>query len=116
MPAGKYCGAQSEVGCPLARVAGRAPASPSARCASGWRLDWLDLDPGVGECRGVAEVGEYERGDRVDRGVAFRIFGPGSHRCHDHSGGDLVGDPGQCCELTAVVEHADVLPVGDAAL
>src|SRR6202022_253182 len=32
-------------------------------------LHWLDLDPGVGECRGVAEVGEHERVDRVDRGV-----------------------------------------------
>src|SRR5580704_9599887 len=44
---------------------GRCPALPAL---TGPRLD---LDPGVGECRGVAKIGEHERVDRVDGGVAF---------------------------------------------
>ena len=64
----------------------------------------------------MAKVGECERVDRVDGGVAFGVLGPGSHRRHDHSGGDLVGDPGLSDELAAVVEHADILAIGDATL
>jgi hypothetical protein len=47
--------------------------------------------------------------------VALGVLAPGSHRCHDHSGGNLVGDQGQRDELAAVVVDADILPVADTA-
>src|SRR5947209_7948142 len=94
----------------------RRPASHRQRAVRCWLSGRLELDSGVGEGRGVAEIGEDERADRVDGGVAPGVLAPGSHRRHDYAGGDLVADPGPGGELAAVVEHPDVLPVGYAAL
>ena len=80
---------------------------PRVRAGS-FPLGRRDLDLGVGERGGVAEVGERERVDRVDGGVALGVLASGPQRDHHHPGGDVVGDLGRGDELAAVVEHADI--------